>query len=114
MDAQYGHHHSLGYLASPAHISRLTRVPKSPHFIDNPQRIVYNYFVIYKGTIMTQHEQIVAAYETYIAENEKFTTKGVKASAARARKALQEISKGIKERRKEITAEKEALAAAAK
>jgi hypothetical protein len=41
-------------------------------------------------------------------------TKGVKASAARARKALQEMSKGIKERRKEITAEKEALATAAK
>ena len=40
----------------------------------------------------TQHEQIVAAYETYIAENEKFTQKGVKAAAARARKALQEMS----------------------
>jgi len=35
-----------------------------------------------------------------------------KASAARARKALQEMSKAIKERRKEITAEKEALATA--
>ena len=57
---------------------------------------------------MTQHEQIVAAYETYLAENAKFTDKGVKASAARARKALQEMSKGIKERRKEITTEKEA------
>jgi len=56
-----------------------------------------------------QHAQIVAAYETYISENEKFIVKGVKASAARARKALQEMSKGIKERRKEITAEKEAL-----
>ena len=61
-----------------------------------------------------QHRAIVAAYETYIAENDKFVTKGVKASAARARKALQEMSKGIKERRKEITAEKEALATAAK
>ena len=49
-----------------------------------------------------------------LAENEKFTAKGVKAAAARARKALQEMSKGIKERRKEITAEKEALATAAK
>ena len=65
-----------------------------------------------KGVYMTNHDQIVAAYETYIAENEKFTAKGVKAAAARARKALQEMSKGIKERRKEITAEKEALAAA--
>jgi len=60
---------------------------------------------------MTNHDQLKAAYETYISENEKFTTKGVKAAAARARKALQEMSKGIKERRKEITAEKEALAA---
>lgn len=59
---------------------------------------------------MTQHEQLKASFETYISENEKFTTKGVKAAAARARKALQEISKAIKERRKEITAEKEALA----
>ena len=32
---------------------------------------------------MTNHEQIVAAYEQYIAENEKFTVKGVKAAAAR-------------------------------
>lgn len=56
------------------------------------------------------HDTIKAAFETYIAENEKFTGKGVKASAARARKALQEITKAAKERRKEITAEKEALA----
>lgn len=61
---------------------------------------------------MTQHEQLLEAFATYTAENEKFTTKGVKASAARARKALQEMSKAIKERRKEITAEKEALATA--
>ena len=59
----------------------------------------------------TQHDAIKTAYETYLAENEKFTGKGVKASAARARKALQEMGKAIKERRKEITAEKEALAA---
>jgi hypothetical protein len=65
-----------------------------------------------KGEYMTtNHDQIVSAYNTYMAENEKFTQKGVKASAARARKALQEMSKGIKERRKEITAEKEALTA---
>ena len=63
---------------------------------------------------MTNHEQILAAYHTYVSENERFTAKGIKASAARARKALQEMSKGIKERRKEITAEKEALATAAK
>ena len=56
------------------------------------------------------HEAIKTAFEIYITENEKFAAKGVKASAARARKALQEMSKGIKERRKEITAEKEAMA----
>ena len=60
---------------------------------------------------MSTHDQIVEAFNNYIAENEKFTGKGIKAAAARARKALQEMSKGIKERRKEITAEKEALAA---
>ena len=58
----------------------------------------------------SNHDIIKRAMETYLAENEKFTTKGVKASAARARKALQEISKAIRERRKEITTEKEALA----
>jgi hypothetical protein len=61
---------------------------------------------------MSNHEQLVEAFATYQAENEKFSSKGVKASAARARKALQEMSKAIKERRKEITAEKEALATA--
>ena len=58
----------------------------------------------------TNHEAIREAYEAYCGENEKFTQKGVKAAAARARKALQTMSKAIKERRKEITAEKEALA----
>lgn len=61
---------------------------------------------------MSNHETIQSAYATYMAENEKFATKGVKASAARARKALQEIAKAIRERRKEITAEKEAMTAA--
>ena len=55
------------------------------------------------------HQAIKTAYETYLLENDKFTGKGVKAAAARARKALQEMNKAIKERRKEITTEKEAL-----
>jgi GTP cyclohydrolase I len=59
----------------------------------------------------SNHDVIKRAFETYISENEKFVEKGVKAAAARARKALQEMSKGIKERRKEITAEKEAMQA---
>jgi hypothetical protein len=58
------------------------------------------------------HMKMREHFEAYLAENQKFSEKGVKASAARARKALQELSKCIKERRKEITAEKEALAAA--
>jgi ElaB/YqjD/DUF883 family membrane-anchored ribosome-binding protein len=61
--------------------------------------------------VVNNHDAIVKQFETYLAENSKFTDKGVKAAAARARKALQEMSKAIKERRKEITAEKEALAA---
>ncbi|HKL60525.1 MAG TPA: hypothetical protein VJ863_11555 [Sphaerochaeta sp.] len=55
---------------------------------------------------MTIHEEIVAQYETYLSENQKFSEKGVKVSAARARKALAEIAKLSKERRKEIQAEK--------
>lgn len=58
---------------------------------------------------MTIHEQIVAQYEAYVAENQKFSEKGVKASAARARKALGELGKLAKERRKEIQEEKNEL-----
>ena len=56
---------------------------------------------------MSHHDKLLEAFEAYKAENEKFQGKGVKASAARARKALQEIAGSCKERRKEITAEKE-------
>jgi len=58
---------------------------------------------------MTNHEIIVEQFETYLVENEKLTENGIKASAARARKALMEITKAIKERRKEIMVEKEAI-----
>ncbi len=58
---------------------------------------------------MSVHEQIVAQFEAYIAENQKFTDKGVKASAARARKALGELGKLAKERRKEIQEAKNEL-----
>lgn len=58
---------------------------------------------------MTSHEQIAQAYALYNAENDKFTQKGIKASATRARKALKEISKAIKLRSKEILVEKEAM-----
>jgi len=48
------------------------------------------------------HDEIVSSYETYLAENESFETKNVKASAARARKALGELAKLAKVRRAEI------------
>jgi len=58
------------------------------------------------------HEMLKEQFEAYLAENEKFTEKGVKAAAARARKALQEISKAVKERRKEIITEKDSMSSA--
>jgi len=51
---------------------------------------------------MTLHEEIVQAYNNYLAEAETFDEKGVKAAAARARKALGDLGKLTKERRKEI------------
>ena len=48
-------------------------------------------------------------FETYVAESENFETKGVKASAARARKALTDIGKLAKSRRAEIQDKKNAL-----
>lgn len=50
----------------------------------------------------TLHEQIIEQYEAYLAEAETFDGKGVKAAAARARKALGEIGKLAKARRAEI------------
>ncbi len=55
---------------------------------------------------MSIHEQIVEQYEAYLGEHEAWETKGVKAAAARARKALGEIGKLTKERRKEIQEKK--------
>ena len=51
---------------------------------------------------MTTHEQLVGLFENYVMENQKFSEKGVKAAASRARKALAEISKLTKVRRAEI------------
>ncbi|MCR5760636.1 MAG: hypothetical protein K6F82_01335 [Sphaerochaetaceae bacterium] len=51
---------------------------------------------------MSTHENLVQLFEAYVSENQKFTEKGVKASAARARKALAEIGKLTKVRRSEI------------
>ena len=57
---------------------------------------------------MTNHENLVNLFETYIAENEKFQSKGNKAAGTRARKALAELTKFAKERRKEIQESKTA------
>ena len=51
---------------------------------------------------MSIHDQIETEYALYLAESANFEGKGVKASAARARKALGNIGKLVKERRKEI------------
>ena len=58
---------------------------------------------------MSTTDDLKAQMDSYLAENDKFTEKGVKASATRARKALQEMGKLIKARRKEIIEEKAAL-----
>lgn len=58
---------------------------------------------------MTTHEQIVENFNNYMAEHAKFEEKGVKASAARARKALGELGKLAKDRRKEIQEKKNAM-----
>ncbi len=55
---------------------------------------------------MTIHEQIVQAFNNYVTEAQTFDEKGVKAAAARARKALGDLVKLTKERRKEIQEKK--------
>jgi N-glycosylase/DNA lyase len=55
---------------------------------------------------MTLHEQIVLAYNNYLKEIETFDDRGVKAAAARARKALQDLNKLTTQRRKEIQEQK--------
>ncbi len=58
---------------------------------------------------MSTHENIVQAFNNYLAETETFEDKGVKAAAARARKALGDLGKLTKERRKEIQEKKNAM-----
>tara|TARA_B100000700_G_C14999227_1_gene835452 strand:- start:796 stop:972 length:177 start_codon:yes stop_codon:yes gene_type:complete len=55
---------------------------------------------------MTTHEQILEQIEIYHADNQKFDEKFNKAAGTRARKALNEISKLCKVRRKEIQEKK--------
>ncbi len=58
---------------------------------------------------MSVHEDIINAYDSYVKESEAFETKGVKAAAARARKALGDIGKLAKSRRVEIQDKKNAM-----
>jgi len=58
---------------------------------------------------MTLHQQIVHAYTSYLAEAQTFDERGVKAAAARARKALGDLGKLTKDRRKEIQDKKNAM-----
>jgi hypothetical protein len=56
---------------------------------------------------MNSQQELQAAFDAYMAENEKFE-KGNSAAGTRARKALAEIGKAVKSRRNEITEEKNA------
>jgi hypothetical protein len=58
---------------------------------------------------MENHLKLKALFEEYQMEQEKFEINGVKASAARARKALMEISKLCKVRRTEIQDKKNSM-----
>jgi len=58
---------------------------------------------------MSHHDDIVQAFNNYLAEATAFEEKGVKAAAARARKALGDLGKLTKDRRKEIQDKKNAM-----
>ena len=58
---------------------------------------------------MTIHEEIVQAFNNYLAESETFEDKSVKAAAARGRKALGDLGKVSKSRRAEIQDKKNAM-----
>ena len=55
------------------------------------------------------HETMTKAWMLYLEENDKFTIKGVKAAAGRARNALNDVRKLAALRRKEITDTKNAM-----
>ena len=58
---------------------------------------------------MSIHDEIISQFDSYMNESVKFEEKGVKASAARARKALGELGKLSKARRKEIQEKKSTM-----
>ena len=57
----------------------------------------------------TIHEKILDQVDSYLNESAKFEDKGVKAAAARARKALGELGKLSKQRRAEIQDKKNSM-----
>ena len=57
----------------------------------------------------TIHQQILDQVDSYLNESAKFEDKGVKAAAARARKALGELGKLSKVRRAEIQDKKNSM-----
>ena len=57
----------------------------------------------------TLHQQILDQVDNYLNESAKFEDKGVKAAAARARKALGELGKLSKQRRAEIQDKKNSM-----
>jgi len=57
----------------------------------------------------TIHQQILDQVDSYLNESAKFEDKGVKAAAARARKALGELGKLSKARRAEIQDKKNSM-----
>ena len=58
---------------------------------------------------LSQHEQIVQAFNQYLTEAQTFDEKGVKAATARARKALGDLGKLTKSRRAEIQEKKNGM-----
>ena len=66
-----------------------------------PQNSYLNISSIMSAVDLTGAEAIHPGYG-FLSENAKFSEKGVKAAGTRARKALLEIAKATKERRKEI------------
>ena len=58
---------------------------------------------------MSIHDDIISQFDSYMNESAKFEEKGVKSSAARARKALGELGKLSKARRKEIQEKKSTM-----
>lgn len=57
----------------------------------------------------SNNDLIKEFYEVYLKENERFTFNKIKSAAPKARKALQLLSKAIKDRRAEIMVEKKAM-----